>query len=461
MGRNKVTLKSDGGKQYVYDTEHCLIAPPNLLPIWPIRERNLPDLRPITAGDIGQHMRRQGFNELILELTEVCNFRCKYCVYSELYPNSRTHGLRQMSRERALAATRWYLDFIENYKDHNPGRRPIVTFYGGEPLVNWTVLRDCVYFAEQYSEQQCLFLLTTNGSLVTDRVARFFVSHGILPTFSLDGPAIEHDRNRRLFGGQASHKRVMSGVQRYIDAAGVEAFVNTVYDPKTDLNSVMEFFMKHPELIPFSITPVNPFDTSYYEQFSEKEREESLVQYQEMLKLFIQVMTDPNCKSELSQRRFLYALVGRSLLLPYLKVHEREAGNQIIQYTGNCVPGEKVYVTVDGMMHACERVEHSRPIGTVERGLDYERIASLVNELREFMSGCVTCDIRNSCGLCLQSFLSGGVVERSGVSCQNGINQFYGTLGASIDLAEIDPSWIERYTSEYYSAIAQIAVRLD
>nr|WP_165444755.1 radical SAM protein [[Pseudopropionibacterium] massiliense] len=457
----QVELNSEGRTCYTYDTEHCLIAPSRLLPLWPKGRRHVPSLDPVSAKTIEHHVRRQGFGELILELTEVCNFRCRYCVYSTVYPNSRAHGIRQMSRERALAATKWYIDSVQTFEEYNPRRRPIVTFYGGEPLANWSVLRECVNFAEEYSPRPCLFLLTTNGSLVTDRVAKFFVAHDMLPTFSIDGPASEHDRNRRFSGGKPTHSRVMTGVQRYIQASGCEAFVNTVYDPKTDLEAVMNFFIEHPELVPFSVTPVNPFDTLYYEQFTAGEKERLITQHREMLNLFIRVMTDPADASDLGQRRFLYALVGRSLLQPFLKTHEREETDRIIQYTGTCVPGDKIYVAVDGRLHACERVEHSRPIGTVEDGLDFESIASLVNELRALMKGCTACDIRNSCGSCLQTFLSGAVLRRNEGICCDGVNDFYGALTASIELAEIDPSWIERYTSEYHSAIARAAVRLQ
>ena len=77
------------------------------------------------------------------------------------------------------------------------------------------------------------------------------------------------------------------------------------------------------------------------------------------------------------------------------------------------------------------------------------------------MKGCTACDIRNSCGSCLQTFLSGAVLRRNEGICCDGVNDFYGALTASIELAEIDPSWIERYTSEYHSAIARAAVRLQ
>lgn len=75
----------------------------------------------------------QKVEQIILEVTEQCNFRCKYCVYSEDFSGNRDFGNRRMPTEIAFKAIDWALE--------NSGAKLAITFYGGEPLLNFKLMK--------------------------------------------------------------------------------------------------------------------------------------------------------------------------------------------------------------------------------------------------------------------------------------------------------------------------------
>ena len=98
--------------------------------------------------------------QLVLEVTEACNFRCKYCIYNEDYDGNRDFGTAQMSQEVAQRA----IDYLAEHSSSHFA----VTFYGGEPLVNFPLVRWATeYTLAHYKDKNPTFNLTTNLTLVS------------------------------------------------------------------------------------------------------------------------------------------------------------------------------------------------------------------------------------------------------------------------------------------------------
>ena len=77
-----------------------------------------------------------GLSQLILELTEKCNLRCKYCIYNEGYEQFRNFDYKNMSWDTAKKS-------IEYACSHS-GDEVLITFYGGEPLLNYDILKKSI-----------------------------------------------------------------------------------------------------------------------------------------------------------------------------------------------------------------------------------------------------------------------------------------------------------------------------
>ncbi|MCE5301652.1 MAG: radical SAM protein [Planctomycetaceae bacterium] len=128
---------------------------------------------------------------LILELTQRCNLRCEYCCYGQQYPELRSHGEATLSIDVAKNVVR---DFLS----HQP-QKCLIGFYGGEPLLEFELLQQIVWFTEELASRYDVkpaFSLTTNGTLLTDEKIHFLVKHGFNVMVSMDGPKDIHDRYR-------------------------------------------------------------------------------------------------------------------------------------------------------------------------------------------------------------------------------------------------------------------------
>lgn len=83
-----------------------------------------------------------------LGITEDCNFRCKYCIYSGKYSSERTHSTKKMSFNTAQKAVDMFLKNIMVQNRANKGRNIYIVFFGGECLLEFGLLKRIVEYAE-------------------------------------------------------------------------------------------------------------------------------------------------------------------------------------------------------------------------------------------------------------------------------------------------------------------------
>jgi uncharacterized protein len=155
---------------------------------------------------------------LTLEITQQCNLRCEYCCYGEHYPSLRNHAEMTMTLETAKCA-------VKTYIDKRP-QRCSIGFYGGEPLLEFELLKQIVSFAEDYAAQtgqKTEFNMTTNGTLMTDDKIHFLVKHNFSVLISIDGPKELQDKYR-VFRNQNLSKNktgtydvVMKNMRRFVE----------------------------------------------------------------------------------------------------------------------------------------------------------------------------------------------------------------------------------------------------
>ncbi|MGN0802815.1 MAG: thioether cross-link-forming SCIFF peptide maturase [Candidatus Faecivicinus sp.] len=151
---------------------------------------------------------------LCLHVAHTCNLNCAYCFASQ----GKYHGDRAvMSFEVGKRA----LDFlIEN----SGNRRNLeVDFFGGEPLMNFDVVKQLVAYARSIEKQHnknFRFTLTTNGVLIDDDVIDFANREMSNVVLSLDGRKEIHDRYRVDYAGNGSWDRIVPKFQKLVEARG-------------------------------------------------------------------------------------------------------------------------------------------------------------------------------------------------------------------------------------------------
>ena len=151
---------------------------------------------------------------LCLHVAHTCNLNCQYCFAAQ----GRYHGDRALM---PFEVGKQALDFLIQ----NSGSRVNleVDFFGGEPLMNWQVVKDLVAYARSQEAQHhknFRFTLTTNGVLLDDEVTEFCNREMHNVVLSLDGRKEVHDRLRKNYAGQGSYDLIVPKFQRFVQQRG-------------------------------------------------------------------------------------------------------------------------------------------------------------------------------------------------------------------------------------------------
>ncbi len=151
---------------------------------------------------------------LCLHVAHTCNLNCSYCFASQ----GKYHGDRAvMSYEVGKQA----LDFL--VENSGTRRNLEVDFFGGEPLMNFQMVKDLVAYArsiEQEKGKNFRFTLTTNGVLVDDEVIAWANQECSNVVLSLDGRKEIHDRFRVDYAGKGSWEKIVPKFQKFVKARG-------------------------------------------------------------------------------------------------------------------------------------------------------------------------------------------------------------------------------------------------
>ncbi|WP_173558188.1 thioether cross-link-forming SCIFF peptide maturase [Eubacterium pyruvativorans] len=151
---------------------------------------------------------------LCLHVAHTCNLNCSYCFASQ----GKFHGERAiMSMETAKRA----IDFlVENSGNHVNLE---VDFFGGEPLLNWDVVKGTVAYARSIEKEHgknFRFTLTTNGVGLNDEVMDFSNREMHNVVLSLDGRKETHDRLRKFVDGRGSYDVIVPKFQEFVKRRG-------------------------------------------------------------------------------------------------------------------------------------------------------------------------------------------------------------------------------------------------
>ena len=162
--------------------------------------------------------RKTVVKALCLHIAHDCNLACKYCFAEE----GEYHGRRALM---SLEVGKKALDFLVA----NSGKRRNleVDFFGGEPLMNWQVVKDLVAYGrelEKTNDKHFRFTLTTNGVLLNDEVQEFVNKEMDNVVLSLDGRKEVNDRMRPFRNGKGSYDLIVPKFQKLAESRNQEKY---------------------------------------------------------------------------------------------------------------------------------------------------------------------------------------------------------------------------------------------
>ena len=151
---------------------------------------------------------------LVMNLTNQCNLACTYCYeFGEDKVATPEGKPKFMDTETAKAS----VDFLLRESE---GRKSIhITFFGGETLMNFPLLKEVVAYASDRAASEDRFIdfsLTTNATLLTPAIIQFLSDNSIGVTVSMDGPPELHDKLRVFANGRGSYDIIEPRVKALI-----------------------------------------------------------------------------------------------------------------------------------------------------------------------------------------------------------------------------------------------------
>ena len=219
---------------------------------------------------------------LCLHVAHTCNLNCEYCFASQ----GKYQGERAlMSFEVGKQA----FDFL--IANSGTRRNLEVDFLGGEPLMNWDVVKQLVAYArsvEKEHNKNFRFTFTTNGVLIDDEVIDFLNKEMHNVVLSLDGRKEVHDRFRKDYAGNGSYDRVVPNFQKLVEKRGGKdyyvrgTFTHNNVDFVNDLLHMADLGFTELSMEPVVCPPGDPYALTAEDLEKVKEQYEILAK--EMLK---------------------------------------------------------------------------------------------------------------------------------------------------------------------------------
>ncbi len=357
-------------------------------------------------------------SQVNLQVTQNCNLTCIYCPFANnTNPMlSRSHTDKTMTFETAKKA----IDFLWERSIDSP--RISVCFYGGEPLVNFPLIRQCVEYAEGvFDGKEVLFYITTNATLMPDEVIHYLVDHRFHITFSMDGPKPIHDRHRIRADGSPTYDLVMDTLQktvvRYGEALGAHVSINMVMNPADSLDDILQW-LEQP-IFKKIIVMVSFAEDDYLEKkFPMTPDFRAKLTYQTGLSWLSYLGIVNNLKTSVITDTMVTQTSDDALHLI------RGGGTlpDVMAPGGPCFSGvRKLFVTTNGTFLPCERVNELSPcmrIGDVDSGFDREQIKKHLNIGQLTQEACRNCWALVHCNTC-QREADGGAVLSGAVKNQH------------------------------------------
>lgn len=367
-----------------------------------LKESNVQKLEHSMADSYSYFVNRK-MSKIALQLTQDCNFRCKYCVYSE-YNNhdQRIHSNKKMSFEVAEKA----LIFFNSHSVDSEG--VTIGFYGGEPLLQFDLIRRIVEYAEvMFSNKKLTFTITTNGSMLSENVVCFLLEHKFLTTISIDGVKKTNDANRVFKNGEGTYSKVIKNIYdikenhpEYIRLMSV----NMVVDPRNDYDEIESFKNEHPDLLSngLAIRTANMDDTYFDKKLSKDEMANFWAKssYNDFLSYLAQF-------GRVSKK---YSSIISSSVIDHCKLIWSEMKyhkvSEISVPGGPCLPGvNRLFIDTEGKIFPCERVSELVEdwcLGDLETGINIFKALKMLNISQMTEDECKKCYAFNLCTACIR-----------------------------------------------------------
>lgn len=313
--------------------------------------------------------RKKNVFKIYLIITEKCNMRCKYCY--KIYKNN----------EMSFRTADEIIHFLfKNLKKNNINYE--IRFFGGEPLLKFDIVKFITKEIRKYN-QDVLFKLSTNGTLLSKNVINFLKKYNFLIKISLDGNNIIHNSSRKFINGTGSYEHILKNISYLLKNYNK----SKIYAGVTFTTRYLSFEDIISSIIEMGITNIKF-------QFA---IDKNLVPNNHIMKMI---------KDNIYQlaEYYLYLLLKKKLLvylLPFIGIIKQIHYRKQRKFGCGALISE-ISINHDGDIYPCNRFIKSKNfiIGDVVKGIKENIYINLLNKKFHIsnFSDCSNCWLKNLCG---------------------------------------------------------------
>lgn len=341
-------------------------------------------------------------NMFIIGITEQCNLRCSYCCYSGEYVNNRSHGNKSLTSDD--------IDEIYDFMQKTSGKRPLlVAFYGGEPLLQFPLIKQMVAKGKERFGDEVRFSITTNATLLTPDVIDWAFSCQIELTISIDGTKEFHDKHRIFANGAGSFDKVRnaltyikSNYQHLLKLLSIQMTLTSF----RNIVKIAESWNEDDVLRDFTPSMIHGVSPNFSTGVKKSVYEEERSFYVSLLDVF-----------EHHQDWGVLGVVLNECIDDWKNRPILEVVGPVPMPT--CMPvNTKLYIDASKEIGVCEKVADKYRIGSVEKGIDWDKANEMVKDFyAKRTKRCRLCPVVRVCDICLTSI--GYSDEQLDVICHN------------------------------------------
>ena len=338
---------------------------------------------------------------LIFELTEKCNLQCKYCIYGEMYT-----VFSSKKEEMTFEISKSVIDYFVSLSHPNRKNQQTISFYGGEPLLQFELIKKIVEYTQKIDTISYLYTITTNG-LLLGKYYKQLINWGVRILVSLDGDKYS-SQYRVSKTGKESFNRVYNGLMKIKKEYPIYfrdmVDFNSVMHDKNPLDRLLPFmkkeFNKIPQCAVLSPAYVNQ---EHAEEFKEMANND-FAEIKDCDKLSMEYIyrSKPQIMAILS---FMNSFSGYT----FSDFEQLFSVGQIEHYvpSGTCVPcSSRLLISANGILYPCERIGYMNSLGNVQPNgkvrIDVNSISTYYNSLYDRIRiKCSNCYNVYNCSNCL------------------------------------------------------------